>query len=163
LWERTEAQNDEICAAVKSDLEKVGIHVNIVRRDLAAFREAVYNGEPDMYFYSWWLDYPDIENALEPPFHSKNIPRNGNGCRYSNPEYDKLIDQAEAEADPAMRIAMFQKAEDMLIEDCPWVPLYHRKSYTAVQPWVKNFTPELMVNAAKATDIDIDLSAKAGK
>lgn len=163
LWERTEAQNDEICAAVKSDLEKSGIHVNIIRRDLAAFREAVYNGEPDMYFYSWWLDYPDIENALEPPFHSKNIPRNGNGCRYSNPEYDKLIDQAEAEPDAAKRIAMFQKAEDMLIEDCPWVPLYHRKSYTAVQPWVKNFSPELMVNAAKATDLDIDLAKKAGK
>ena len=163
LWERTEAQTDEMCAAAKADLEKVGVHVNIVRRDIAAFREAVYNGEPDMYYYSWWLDYPDIENALEPCFHSRNIPRKGNGCRYSNPEFDKLIDAAIGEGDANKRVQMFQQAEDMIIEDCPWVFLYHRRSDTAIQPWVKGFTPELMINATKYTDIDIDMAAKGGK
>jgi ABC-type transport system substrate-binding protein len=163
LWEVTDAQTDEICAAAKADLEKIGVHVDIVRRDLAAFREAIYNGQADMYFYSWWMDYPDIENALEPCFHSRNIPRSGNGCRYSNPEYDALIDQAQAETNTDKRIQMFQKAEDMIIEDCPWVPLYHRKSYTAVQPWVKNFEPALMMNATKATGLDIDLARKGAK
>ncbi|MGI8907438.1 MAG: ABC transporter substrate-binding protein [Candidatus Sumerlaeaceae bacterium] len=163
LWERTEAQTDEMCAAAKADLGKIGVHVNILRRDIAAFREAVYNGEPDMYYYSWWLDYPDIENALEPSFHSKNIPRKGNGCRYNNPEFDKLIDAAVAEADPQKRIQMFQQAEDMIIEDCPWVFLYHRRSDTAIQKWVKHFEPELLINASKCTDIDIDIGLKGNK
>ena len=58
---------------------------------------------------------------------------------------------------------MFQQAEDMIIEECPWVPVYHRKSFVAIQPWVKGFVSELMINAAKYTDVDIDLGLKGGK
>lgn len=163
LWERVEPQGDEICASAKADLEKVGVHVSIVRRDGAAFREGVYNGEPDMYFYSWWLDYPDIENSLEPSFHSRNIPRKGNGCRFSNPDFDKLVDSAIAEQDAQKRIQLFQKAEDIIIDECPWVFLYHRRSDVAVQPWVKNFHSDLMINAGKCNDIDIDMTLKGAK
>lgn len=161
LWIRQEAQTDEMAASAKADLAKIGVNVEIVRRDLAAFREGLYNGEPDMYYYSWWLDYPDMENALEPTFHSRNIPRMGNGSRYSNPDFDRLIEAAAVEPDEQKRIEMLQRAEDIIIADVPWVFLYHRKSFTAVQPWVKNYEPvPLMINASKYLDVDIDLERK---
>ena len=118
--------------------------------------EAIYNGQPDLFLWSWWLDYPDIENALVPCFHSRNIPRQGNRAHFSDPAVDKLLDEAEATADPAARIAKFQEAEDAVIEECPWVPLFHRKSFSVVQPWVKGWNPALMFNASRYTGVSIE-------
>jgi peptide/nickel transport system substrate-binding protein/oligopeptide transport system substrate-binding protein len=161
LWYRDEALGTEMMTAVQKDLEKIGVKVNVFRRDWATVREAIYNGTPDLYFSSWWLDYPDIENAIEPYFASANIPRQGNGAHFSNPEVDKLIADAEAEADADKRIAKFQKAEDAIIDECPWIFLYHRKSYVVVQPWVKGYKPSLMYNSGRFEDVDIDQALKA--
>lgn len=161
MWVRSsDALSLEMGQAVKSDLEKIGVKVNLSNRDWPSIRQAIYDGTIDMYFNSWWMDYPDMENVLEPCFDSHNIPRQGNGAHYSNPEYDKLIADAKNEGDPKARIAKFQKAEDMIIEDSPWVPMYHRKSFYVVQPWVIGFKPALMYNAMRYTDVDIDLERK---
>lgn len=161
LWFSDEALTQEMMQAVKNDLSKVGIKVNLVQRDLAALRQAVYQGEPDMFNLSWWLDYPDIENALVPTFSSKTIPYGGNATRFSSPEFDRLVAEADQEPDPQKRIAKYQKAEDLVMEECPWVFFFHRKSFTVVQPWVTGYEPSLMLNAERLTDIDIDLTKKS--
>lgn len=163
LWIRSEAQNDEIAAIVKDNMEAVGIQLNIMRRDLASLREGIYNGATDLYTYSWWLDYPDIQNALEPTLHSRNIPRNGNGAHFNNPVYDQLLDQADSENDPAKRMELYQQAEDLAIDEVAWIPTYHRTSYVAVQPWVKNYKPTLMPNGMKFLDVEVDVEAKKNR
>lgn len=160
LWYRDEAQSTEMMTAVKNDLARIGVTVNLMRRDLASVRHAMYSGEADMYSNSWWLDYPHIENAIVPTFHSANIPRGGNGAHYSSPELDRLIAEANAEPNPKRQIEKFQKAEDFIIEECPWVFLYHRKSFAITQPWVLNYTPHLLYNADRFTDVNIDLAKK---
>lgn len=149
LWYRDEAQNSEIASSARSDLEKIGIEIIPTPRDLAALRTAIWEGKPDLFIGSWSLDYPDIENALVPTFHSRNIPRQGNGSHFSDPVVDKLLDDAQTEADPERRIRKYQAAEDAIIERCPWMPLFHRKSYYAVQPRLKAWTPALMYNAER--------------
>jgi ABC-type transport system substrate-binding protein len=160
FWFTEENLTAEIVAAARAGLEEAGFKVNLVRRDNPSLRQAIYNGEPDLYFWSWWLDYPDIENALEPSFHSRNIPYGGNGVRYSNPEADRLMDAARAEPNPDNRIALYQKVEDIVREDCPWVFLYHRRSYIMVQPWILGYRPAIMYNAERFTDVDVDLARK---
>jgi ABC-type transport system substrate-binding protein len=162
LWVRTEAQSDEVAASIKQDLDAAGIPTELIKRDYASINEAIFNGEPDLFLWSWWLDYPDIENALIPPFHSRNIPRSGNRAHFRNAEVDALLDAAENEGDPQKRIQLFQKAEDLIIEETPWVPLYHRKTYAIVQPWVTGFQPALMYNANRYTEVDL-LEAGIGK
>ncbi|MCX7717761.1 MAG: ABC transporter substrate-binding protein [Candidatus Sumerlaeaceae bacterium] len=160
FWFTQENLTAEIVAAARAGLEEAGFKVNLVRRDNPSLRQAIYNGEPDLYFWSWWLDYPDIENALEPTFHSRNIPFGGNGARYSNPEADALMDAARAESDPDRRIALYQQVEDIVRDDCPWVFLYHRRSYVMVQPWVTGYKPAIMYNADRFTEVDVDLAKK---
>lgn len=160
LWFTDDSLTAEMIASAKADLEELGLKVNMMRRDNPALRQAIYNGQADIYFWSWWLDYPDIENALVPPFHSRNIPYGGNGCHFSNPAYDRLVEHADATSDPAERIRLFQQAEDLLIEEVPWIPLYHRKTYYVAQPWVRNYRPAVMYNAGRFERVDIDLGAK---
>jgi ABC-type transport system substrate-binding protein len=155
LWVRTEAQNDEVAASIAQDLNSAGIPTEIIKRDYASINEAIFNGEPDLFLWSWWLDYPDIENAVIPTFHSKNIPRSGNRAHFRNAELDALLDKGESEADPKKRIALFQQAEDLIREETPWIPLYHRKTFAVTQPWVQGFKPALMYNANRYTEVDL--------
>ncbi|MBX7245924.1 MAG: ABC transporter substrate-binding protein [Candidatus Sumerlaeaceae bacterium] len=155
LWYRDEALWSEIVKAAKSDLEKVGLKVSLVPRDLASLRAGVWDGKPDMYLGSWTLDYPDMENAMVPPFHSRNIPRQGNGSRFRNEDVDKLLDAAQSEKDPAARIAKFQTAEDKIIAECPWVFLFHRRTDIMVSPRTKGFEPAAMYNANRFDDVEV--------
>jgi ABC-type transport system substrate-binding protein len=155
LWVRTEAQNDEIAASIAKDLNAAGIPTEIIKRDYASINEAIFNGEPDLFLWSWWLDYPDIENALIPPFHSRNIPRSGNRAHFQSAEVDAILDAAEAEGSQEKRMTLFQKAEDLIREETPWIPLYHRKTYAITQPWVKGFQPALMYNANRYIEVDL--------
>ncbi|MGI8907587.1 MAG: ABC transporter substrate-binding protein [Candidatus Sumerlaeaceae bacterium] len=153
LWFRQAPLESEICGAVKESLAEAGIEVTLVPRDQAALRMGVHDAQADLYLGSWTLDYPDIENALYPPFHSRNIPRQGNGAHFANPEVDALLDAARAERDAHARIEKYQAAEDLIIEECPWVPLFHRRNYYAVQPQLKGWTPALIYNADRFNDV----------
>ena len=44
---------------------------------------------------------------------------------YSNPEFDKLIEEEQATADNKKRVALLQQAGKILMEDVPLVPLYN--------------------------------------
>ena len=44
---------------------------------------------------------------------------------YSNPEFDKLIEEEQGTADNKKRIALLQQAGKILMEDVPFVPLYN--------------------------------------
>jgi len=147
LYYREEPLNAEIAQAVKDNLDAVGFHTELTPRDQAALRQAIHEGTADLFLGSWTLDYPDIENALFPPFHSSNIPRQGNQTHFKNEEVDRVLGVARAEGDNATRIDLYEKAEELVRKDAPWVPLFHRKVYYAVQPDVHGWTPALIYNA----------------
>ena len=46
-------------------------------------------------------------------------------CNYSNPQFDKLIDEEQRTPDNKKRIAILQQAGKILMEDAPFVPLYN--------------------------------------
>ncbi len=58
-------------------------------------KSAVNNGEADLFWLSWWADYPDPENFLFPLFHSSNHGAGGNRSRYTNQEVDRLIEAGQ--------------------------------------------------------------------
>ncbi len=66
----------------------------------------------------------------------------GNYGRYSNPEFDTLIEQLRKEADPAKRAALFIKANDILILDVVIIPIVSRTQVTSgISKTLKNVVP----------------------
>ena len=62
---------------------------------------------------------------------------------YSNPEFDKLIEEEQATADNKKRIALLQQAGKILMEDVPFVPLYNLADfYGAARNIVWNARPD---------------------
>jgi peptide/nickel transport system substrate-binding protein len=55
----------------------------------------------------------------------------GNRGRYSNKDFDALVSQLRAEADPAVRAQLAMKANDLLIQDVAVIPLVQRAAVTS--------------------------------
>ncbi len=145
-----------IATLIQEDLKKIGIEVNLVLRDWSAFKEAVNKGDADCFFLSWWADYPDIENFLFPTFHSKNFGAGGNRTFYKNPKVDALLNKGQKIIDPAERSALYAQAQNQILDDAPWVPLWHRKTFFVHHPHVRNLSLPPVYTMEKATDIAVD-------
>ena len=78
-----------------------------------------------------------------------------NETGWSNAEYDRLIKAAATEFDAAERMKLFEKAEVILLDEMPIIPIYFRVSKNMVRPYVKGFyNNPLDMHPLKAIEID---------
>lgn len=125
-------------AIVASLKEELGVDIAIQQTDWATFLSDITSPENpyQMYQLGWIADYPDPQNFLELLFHSDS---NQNHMGYSNPDVDALLDKAGLEQDPQTRTELYRQAEQLIINDAPWVPLYFDFEQWLVKPRVKGF------------------------
>lgn len=130
----------DIAEIIQSYLKKAGLNVRIKQLEWSAYKAALNNGEADMFWISWWADYPDPENFLFPLFHSSNHGAGGNRSRYTNKEVDCLIEAGQNTVETSTRDASYEKAESIIARESPWVFFWHRTDFTVRQSYVKNYT-----------------------
>jgi peptide/nickel transport system substrate-binding protein len=77
---------------------------------------------------------------------------------YCNPEIDKLFDQQSMEADQDKRKKMVWNIERRLAEDVARPVLYHNRSGTCWQPYVKGYVPMInsIYNGLRMEDVWLD-------
>ena len=116
--------------------KNLGIKIGIEQTDWATFLVEISRPENpyQMYSLGWIADYPDPQNFLDVLFHSESM---DNHMGYSNPEVDRLLEEARTEQDHDKRMALYHKAEQMILNDVPWVPLHYDVEYWLTKPYVK--------------------------
>jgi oligopeptide transport system substrate-binding protein len=134
-------RNDEttrtLAQVIQEDLAKVGIKTELAAREWNSFLEMVEKEPKPLFLLGWVADYPDPDNFLYVLFNSKQFGANGNHTWYSNPEVDALTDKARSIVDMKDRIPLYQKAEDIILEDCPWICTYHVRNLILLRKSVK--------------------------
>ncbi|NUR90087.1 MAG: ABC transporter substrate-binding protein [Nonomuraea sp.] len=113
-----------IANAVQAAGQAIGLQV-----ELKAVSPDAYTGlfsDPkaregiDLVMTIWYDSTPD-------PLEFYGILKTGNFANYggySNPAYDKLVEEAGAQADPEQRAAVVAKLQDIALKDMVWIPLY---------------------------------------
>ena len=126
-------------------LKKIGVTLKIQQMEGAAMAERIRKGEYQMFI--WSLDSgPDPLEVLG-RFKSDTPQASGNYVKYTNPEFDKYLNQAAASRDPAEKIANIQEAEKIFVEDAPVWFFNYNKAIMAHHPWVHDLAavaPEMM-------------------
>ena len=132
-------------ASVSLDMEVVlqmwkknlGIDAEFQQTEFATFLRDLHKRRFQMFDIGWIADYPDPENFLDILFHSES---SNNHTNYSNPQVDSLLEQARTETDEAVRFRLYNQAEQMIVDDAPWVPLwYSGERYLLVKPYVHDY------------------------
>ena len=144
-----------VAEVIQDYLKKVGIELVLVQREWSSFKELVNKGEFDIFYLSWWGDYPDAENFLYPTFYSGNIGPGGNRSRFSDPEVDRLLDEASEETDQEARLKLLSATEARVVDLAPWVFLWHKKEVMVRRTRVKNYRIPLIYNGDKFDEIEI--------
>jgi len=118
----------------------LGVEVSIAQSEAASFFDDLDRGRLQMFDIGWIMDYPDPEDVIDLLFYSRS---RQNNTGYSNPQVDALIEQARTEQDVTKRLQLYQEAEQLIIQDAPWVPLYFGRSHIVVKPYVKGLEQPL--------------------
>jgi ABC-type oligopeptide transport system substrate-binding subunit len=125
-------------AVVESFKENLGVEIEVEQTPWPEFLSDLNNPNPpyQMYQLGWIADYPDPQNFLEVLFYSESAQNHGG---YSNPEVDALLEEARGIQDPDERLALYQQAEQLILEDAAWIPLYFDVENYLVKPYVQGF------------------------
>jgi oligopeptide transport system substrate-binding protein len=91
---------------------------------------------------AWTGDYVDPNSFLDMWLTGGG----NNETGWSNPEYDRLIAQAAATDDPKQRLEVFQKAEAILVDEMPEIPIYFYTRLFLKRPEVKGWYSTLLDN-----------------
>ena len=90
----------------------------------------------EMFSIGWVADYPHPQDFLEVLFRSG---AESNYGEYADPEVDTLLKEASVETDYDLSLALYQQAEQRMVEDAACLPLYFGKNYILVKPYVKGY------------------------
>lgn len=112
----------------------LGIDTAISTEEWAVFQSSRLNKSYTIARNGWIGDYDDPMTFLG--LFLSHSPQNVEG--YANANYDRLINQASSTGDNNIRMPMLHRAEDMLMEDMPIIPIYYYSLPLLVNPNLKD-------------------------
>ncbi|GGK30529.1 ABC transporter substrate-binding protein [Caldalkalibacillus thermarum] len=131
---------EKAAEALQEDFRKVGLTANIVTKEWATYLEETQEGKQDVFMLGWSGVNGDPDYFLYNLLSGYAIP-GGNRTFYDNPEVNELLVQAQNILDPDERAAVYRKAQEIIHEDAPWIPLVHNTPVLAGRSHVKNYVP----------------------
>jgi len=143
FWVRSDVGFElRVAQALQQDLAEVGVQLELKPVSFATLIEVMGKRKAAVFgIFGWSQDYPDPSNFLDVLLNGNRITDTmcNNAAFYSNPEVNALLEAANRETDRARRLQLYQEAEQRIVDDAPWVFLYHPTTYALRQPWVKGF------------------------
>lgn len=130
--------------------ENLNVDVDINTVPFAEHIDQVQSGKVDFFRFAWIADYPDPETFLT-VFYGKHVPASAteksfiNYTRFKNARFDSLFAASFTEPDKAKRYAMLAKAEQVLLDEAPFMPIFYDENFRLEQLNVRNF-PENAMN-----------------
>ena len=112
--------------------QNLGVTVNVEALDFQDYLQKVAQAdEPTMWTLSWIADYPHPHDFLGLLLESGSTSNLGG---WSNADYDALIGQAAATADPDQQAVFYGQAQDILVEQVPVIPVAYADSWALSAP-----------------------------
>lgn len=124
--------------------ENLNVDVNISTAPMTEHLEQVHLGKSDFFRLAWYADYPDPEIFLT-VFYGKHVPANVaeksfiNPTRFKNARFDSLFSVSFTEPDKAKRYGLLSQAEQVVLDEAPFMPIFYDENYSLEQLNVRNF------------------------
>ncbi len=131
--------------AIQADLAKVGLDAKIETYEWNTYLARVnpgLEGKADMAEMAWMTNDPDTLPYLT--LRTEALPANGgfNSGYYSNPELDRILEQARRTTDQGKRADLYRDAQRIIVEDAPWAFVAHWKQNAVTTAAVQGFELE---------------------
>lgn len=128
LWVNENQSRIEICQAVMAMLMDVGVQCTLETMEFGAYISRSSAGEHDLACFGWTTSSGDADYTYYSLEHSTQQGAAGNRSFINDPEVDKLIEDARASTDEAVRKELYKELAIKLAEYNNNLPIL----YTAV-------------------------------
>jgi len=129
---------------VQDQLKKIGFEVDYQAIDFNTLLDIMDGQTFDAVILGWRNGYPDDPDQTQ-IFSTKSdvVPGGSNNMSYSNPEVDKLMEQARIlpGCDPTERAKIYAQIQKIMQTDLPYVPLFSTEGMYAASSNVGGFSP----------------------
>ena len=129
---------------------ELGINVTLRNEEWASAQNTQQQMDYMLSRRAWIGDYLDPNTYLDMFVTGGE----NNSTGFTNAEYDKLIADAAREPDEAKRMQMLERAERILMDELPIIPIYFYVSKNLVKPYVRGFYNNLQDHASAQHDLD---------
>jgi ABC-type transport system substrate-binding protein len=129
---------DRLATAIQEYWSEVGVEANIQTAEWTQYREDRAAGKFQCALGGWQGDNGDPDNFLYALLAGESKGA-GNVSFYENPEVDDLLGQAQVESDQEKRKAIYQKAEQLIVDDAPCVFLGYQKHQVVTRANITDF------------------------
>lgn len=137
--------SSEVAQAVAGYLEKIGIKVNLNLMPTATFLPHIrpYEHKTGLLISAWSVYTGEGISMMNQHCYTYDQEKgtgNANRGHYSNPEVDKLINEAMQESDKERRAELTKQIDKMTHDDVAYIPLYVQENIFAVKDDI-DYTP----------------------
>jgi oligopeptide transport system substrate-binding protein len=121
------AVNGAIGALAQMWEHNLGVTLTVENLEPNKYSDKISAGHHGQLFDGGWCaDYPDPENFADVLLYTGAQQNRGH---YSNPQVDALLDQARTEPDVPTRIHLYQRAEQLIVDDAALLFTTHYVGY----------------------------------
>ncbi|MCX6090246.1 MAG: ABC transporter substrate-binding protein [Candidatus Atribacteria bacterium] len=121
----------KIAEAIQADLAAVGIKAKIYSVEWGTYLQDTEAGKHPMCLMGWTGDNGDPDNFIYVLLDKDAaiVGTAGNVAFYRNDALHNLLIKAQRTYDQAERTTLYQKAQEIVHADVPWVPIAHAKVF----------------------------------
>jgi peptide/nickel transport system substrate-binding protein len=129
-----------VATAIQANLKTIGVNVRLTTFEWAIYLEKTKNGEHPMALLGWTGDNGDPDNFLHVLLSGNNAVAPANNIAfYDNKEVTRLLEEARREVNQAKRAELYRRAQVLIHQDAPWVPLAHSVDQMPMDAKVRGF------------------------
>ena len=132
----TSENHKKIAVAVASMWKQLGVQAELSNSEVKVHYNLLEENDFDVGRVGWIADYNDPQNFL---FLLQSSSGKLNYARYSNPQYDELMNRAAATRDLDERAEVLRQAEALALKETAMVPIYYYVSKNLVQQYVEGW------------------------
>lgn len=132
----TTRERADIAEIFQNQLAQAGIRVTIQQMEQGAMVAAYERSEHELLIVGFTGTTGEASRALG--FFQKDNPVQS-VWRWYNDDFSNLVDEASVTMDEQKRTELYQKAQDIMVEEYPVVPILHREILNAERSYVQDF------------------------
>ena len=138
--------------------QNLGIEIEIQQVEWATYIQDLHRGRFQAWRgLSWQDDSPDPQTFIDVLFRSNSAINYGG---YANQKVDEYVVSAQTEQDATKRVKFYNDAEQIVVSDAAWLPLWWGvDSKALIKPWVKDYVFSSMTIPVTSTHLTLPTQA----
>lgn len=124
---------------IQADWAKIGVKAKLTTYEWGEYKKRSKVGEQQAMMFGWTGDNGDPDNFFDTLLGCNAVKGGGNVARWCNKDFEELTQKAKVASNQAERIKLYEKAQEIVKEEAPWITVAHSVAYTPVRKNVVGF------------------------